>query len=75
MENIEDRVYTTEQVAKICRVSSRTVSGWFYKGLIKGYKIPPKRKELRIIHKDLVEFMNEYRIPLSLLEDYLGINL
>lgn len=33
-------VYTTGQVARLCRVAPRTVSKWFDSGRLKGYRIP-----------------------------------
>jgi len=34
------KVFTTGQVAKICKVAPRTVSKWFDSGRLKGYRIP-----------------------------------
>ncbi len=34
------KVFTTGQVAKICKVAPRTVSTWFDSGRLKGYRIP-----------------------------------
>ena len=37
------KVFTTGQVAKICKVAPRTVSKWFDSGRLKGYRIPDPR--------------------------------
>ena len=34
------KVFTTGQVAKICKVAPRTVSKWFDTGRLRGYRIP-----------------------------------
>src|SRR5947207_1217774 len=34
------KVFTTGQVAKICKVAPRTVSKWFDSGRLRGYRIP-----------------------------------
>ena len=56
------KVLTTGQVAKICNVASRTVTKWFDKKLLKGYRIPGS-KDRRIPVAELVRFMTEYEIP------------
>ena len=38
------KVFTTGQVAKICKVAPRTVSKWFDSGRLKGYRIPGSRR-------------------------------
>ena len=57
-------VYTTGQVAKICRVTIRTVIKWYESGRIKGYKIPAS-KDRRIPHESLVEFLRENELPVD----------
>ena len=37
------KVFTTGQVAKICKVAPRTVSKWFDSGRLRGYRIPGAR--------------------------------
>ncbi|MCG3125600.1 MAG: hypothetical protein CHACPFDD_00425 [Phycisphaerae bacterium] len=63
----EDRVLTTGQVARICRVAPRTVSKWFDRGQLQGYKIPGSR-DRRIPVKQLLQFMKEHGIPTDALE-------
>jgi len=62
------KVFTTGQVAKICKVAPRTVSKWFDSGRLRGYRIPGSQ-DRRIPREQLVRFMREYGIPLGELED------
>lgn len=65
MEDIwKSEVFTTGMIAKICRVSTRTVSYWFDCGMLKGYRVPTASKKntngvRRVIKKDLVKFLCE----------------
>lgn len=52
-------VFTTGQVAKICKVASRTVSQWFDSGKLKGYRLPGS---------------DDRRIPIARLQDFLREN-
>lgn len=61
-----NHVLTTGLVAKVCRVSSRTVSKWFDKGLLKGYRIPGSN-DRRIRRRDLEEFMIKNNMSTDLL--------
>ncbi|MFA6426095.1 MAG: helix-turn-helix domain-containing protein, partial [Phycisphaerae bacterium] len=36
-------IFTTGQVAQICKVAPRTVTKWFDTGQLKGYRIPGGR--------------------------------
>ena len=56
------KVLTTGQVAEICNVASRTVTKWFDKKLLRGYRIPGSR-DRRIPVAELVAFMKKYEIP------------
>ena len=56
------KVLTTGEVAEVCNVASRTVSKWFDKKLLKGYRIPGSR-DRRIPIAELARFMKEYEIP------------
>lgn len=55
-------VLTTGDVARICNVAPRTVSKWFDKGQLKGYRIPGS-KDRRIPVSELVRFMKVHDIP------------
>jgi excisionase family DNA binding protein len=62
------KVFTTGQVAKICKVAPRTVSKWFDSGRLRGYRIPGSQ-DRRIPREQLVRFLKEYGMPLAELED------
>ncbi|HUT61109.1 MAG TPA: helix-turn-helix domain-containing protein [Phycisphaerae bacterium] len=57
-------VLTTGEVAKICHVAPRTVSKWFDRGQLRGYRIPGSR-DRRIPMEQLVAFMRANGIPLT----------
>ena len=57
-------VLTTGEVAKICNVAPRTVSKWFDKGQLKGYRIPGS-KDRRIPLNELVRFMKMHNMPIT----------
>ena len=50
------KVFTTGQVAKICKVAPRTVSKWFDSGRLKGYRIPGSQ-DRRIPREYLIKFL------------------
>ena len=56
-------VLTTGDVAKICNVAPRTISKWFDKGLLNGYRIPGSR-DRRIPIAELAQFMAAHKIPI-----------
>ena len=60
-------VFTTGEVARICRVAPRTVSKWFDTGQLKGYRIPGS-KDRRIPRDQLLRFMKAHGIPIKGLE-------
>ncbi|TSC58392.1 MAG: excisionase family DNA-binding [Candidatus Peregrinibacteria bacterium Greene0416_19] len=62
------KVFTTGQVAKICKVAPCTVSKWFDAGRLRGYCIPGSQTR-RIPREYLVAFMKEHGLPLGDLED------
>jgi two-component system response regulator RpaA len=57
-------VLTTGEVAKICNVAPRTVSKWFDKGQLKGYRIPGS-KDRRIPVSELLRFMKIHNMPIT----------
>jgi hypothetical protein len=58
------RVFTTGQVAKICKVAPRTVSKWFDSGQLKGWRIPgPGSQDRRIPEKSLIVFLKAHGMP------------
>ena len=62
------KVFTTGQVAKICKVAPRTVSKWFDSGRLRGYRIPGSQ-DRRIPREHLIRFLKEHGMPLGDLED------
>src|SRR5438034_341761 len=62
------KVFTTGQVAKICKVAPRTVSKWFDTGKLKGYRIPGSQ-DRRIPREALIRFLKENSMPLGALEE------
>ena len=61
------KVFTTGQVAKICKVAPRTVSKWFDSGRLRGYRIPGSQ-DRRIPREHLLRFLKEHGMPLGDLE-------
>ncbi|MCB9850659.1 MAG: response regulator [Phycisphaerales bacterium] len=57
-------VYTTGEVAQICKVSQQTVIRCFDSGRLKGFRVPGSRFR-RIPRDSLVTFMKENEIPLD----------
>jgi excisionase family DNA binding protein len=62
------KVFTTGQVAKICKVAPRTVSKWFDSGRLRGYRIPGSQ-DRRIPREQLIKFLKEHGMPLGELEN------
>jgi two-component system response regulator RpaA len=62
------KVFTTGQVAKICKVAPRTVSKWFDSGRLRGYRIPGSQ-DRRIPREQLIKFLKEHGMPLGELEE------
>jgi excisionase family DNA binding protein len=60
-------VYTTGEVAQICKVSQQTVIRCFDSGRLKGFRVPGSRFR-RIPRESLIQFMQENGIPLTQLE-------
>lgn len=60
-------VLTTGQVARICKVAPRTVSKWFDRGQLQGYKIPGSR-DRRIPVRQLISFMKSHGMPIDELD-------
>lgn len=60
-------VYTTGEVADICKVSQQTVIRCFDSGRLKGFRVPGSRFR-RIPREALISFMKSNNIPLDQLE-------
>jgi excisionase family DNA binding protein len=62
------KVFTTGQVARICRVRAATVAKWFDSGRLQGYRIPGSQ-DRRIPRDYLIRFLKEHGMPLGELEE------
>ncbi|MHC4696058.1 MAG: response regulator [Planctomycetota bacterium] len=60
-------VYTTGEVAQICKVSQQTVIRCFDSGRLKGFRVPGSRFR-RIPRDSLLSFMKSNQIPLDKLD-------
>lgn len=60
-------IFTTGEVAKICKVAPRVVSKWFDSGRLRGYRIPGSQ-DRRIPREHLIRFLKEYGMPLGELD-------
>lgn len=68
MENHRGKtVFTTGEVAQICKVSQQTVIRCFDSGRLKGFRVPGSRFR-RIPREALIQFMKQNHIPLDALE-------
>jgi excisionase family DNA binding protein len=63
-------VFTTGEIARICRAAPRTVSKWIDAGHLKGYRLPGSN-DRRVPVENLIRFLKERGMPLRGLEDYL----
>ena len=63
-----EEVFTTTQVARICRCATRTVVRWFDSGKLKGYRLPGSQ-DRRIPKQNLIDFMKANGMPYELLLD------
>lgn len=64
---LEKSVFTTGEVAEICKLSQQTVIRCFDRGQLGGYRVPGS-KFRRIPRDALIQFMKENNIPLDQLE-------
>ena len=60
---MNDRVFTTVDVAKLCKVSLRTVIRWVDEGKLPSFRTPGGHR--RVKEEDLRQFMGRYKIPFS----------
>ena len=62
-------IFTSNEVAKICKVAPRTVAKWFDSGRLRGYRVPGSQ-DRRIPREYLIRFLKENAItqPLEELE-------
>ena len=76
-EYLGERIYTTGEAAKLCRVSTPTIIKCFDNKMLKGYLIPgtntnTDHKFRHIPEKCLIQFMKEYGMY-EYLKDNLGV--
>lgn len=57
-------IYTTGQVARLCKVAPRTVSKWLDSGLMQGYRIPGSN-DRRVTRSKLVDFLVKNNMPMG----------
>jgi excisionase family DNA binding protein len=62
MESVTIKTYTTSMIAKICKVSAKTVCNWIDKGKLKGYRLPGSQ-DRRATHEDLAAFIQANGLP------------
>lgn len=61
------QVFTTGEVAQVCKVSQQTVIRCFDSGKLKGFRVPGSRFR-RIPREALIQFMKDNQIPMDQLE-------
>ena len=64
----QKQIFTTDEVAKLCKVAPRTVAKWFDSGRLKGYRIPPDQ-DRRIPREHLIRFLKEHGMSADELEE------
>ncbi len=67
VDNRAKQVFTTGEVATVCKVSQQTVIRCFDSGKLKGFRVPGSRFR-RIPRDALISFMKENQIPLDQLD-------
>jgi excisionase family DNA binding protein len=60
-------IFTTAQVASICKVSPRTVNKWFDSGRLRGYRTTGSQIR-QVPRANLVQFLQEHGMPLGELD-------
>lgn len=60
-------IFTTGEVAQVCKVSQQTIIRCFDSGKLKGFRVPGSRFR-RIPRDSLIQFMKDNEIPLDQLE-------
>jgi excisionase family DNA binding protein len=63
----DKQVFTTGEVADICKVSQQTIIRCFDSGKLQGFRVPGSRFR-RIPREALMQFMKDNSIPLTLLD-------
>lgn len=66
MKNLD--VFTTSEVAQICRVSTRIVTKWYDNKILTGYTLPGS-KHRRFTYADVKNFMTTQQLPINWLDE------
>jgi excisionase family DNA binding protein len=56
------RTFTTQELAKFCDVTPRTITQWIREGKIRAYHTPGKHS--RVEREDFVRFLKDYNMPI-----------
>ena len=64
-------VFTTSEVASICRVSTRIVTKWYANQILTGYTLPGS-KHRRFTESDIRTFMVQQKLPIDWLDQAVG---
>jgi hypothetical protein len=64
----DNDVFTTSDVANICRVSTRIVTKWFDNDILDGYRLPAS-KHRRFTYDHVRSFMAKQDMPLKWLDE------
>ena len=70
-EAASKQVLPTGEVARVCRVSPRTVGKWLDSGRLAGRRVPGNQT-WRVPRESLVRFLKEHNMPLGELEGGAG---
>lgn len=55
-------LFTTHDIAKLCKVNGSTVKNWINDGKLQAYKTPGGHR--RINREDLIQFLEKYEMPI-----------
>ena len=59
---MDEEVYTTFEISKICSVDITTIMAWVDDGKLRAYRTPGGHR--RILHRDLIGFLKKYNMPI-----------
>ncbi len=59
---MDEQVYTTYQISKICSVDITTIMAWVDDGKLRAYRTPGGHR--RVLHSDLIAFLKKYNMPI-----------
>lgn len=65
------QIFTTGQIARVCGVAPRTVTVWFDKELLVGYRVPGTRtktsgdSDRKVERRELADFMVRHGLPIK----------